>query len=159
MAIPSLGTAGMRIELTDEQRRVLAEQAGRPLEVVDPHTQRTYLLVAREEYERLRSLLPDAKEPRGAAPAESKVVLPGIRRSQGALRRALPELLAQRKLRGKWICYAGDERIGIASTKAALVRACLERGLDDDAFYVGMIEPDELIEEEELDAPLFPPGG
>jgi hypothetical protein len=149
----------MKIELTDEQRRVLAGQGGRPLEVVDPHTQRTYLLIACEEYERLRSLLPDVKEPMPAAAAESEVIPPGIRRSQEALRRALPELLAQRKLRGKWICYAGDERIGIASTKAALVRACLERGLDDDAFYVGMIEPDELIEEEELEAPLFPHGG
>jgi hypothetical protein len=86
-------------------------------------------------------------------PEAGAAIAPGIRRSQEALRQALPQLLAQPKLRGQWVCYAGGDRIGIAPTMAALVRACLKRGLDDDAFYVGKIEPDELIEEEELGPP------
>jgi hypothetical protein len=51
------------------------------------------------------------------------------------------------------VCYAGDACVGIAPTKAALVGACLQRGLDDDAFYVGKLDAYELIEEEELDPP------
>src|SRR5438552_3477145 len=45
------------IELTEEQRRVLAAQRGQPLAVVDPDTQQRYVLVVREQYERNRSLL------------------------------------------------------------------------------------------------------
>jgi hypothetical protein len=143
----------MRLELTDEQRQAVQEQPGRPVEMIDPHTLRTYFLIAREEYERLSCHVSDLRGPGTPAPEGDMLIAPGIRRSQAALRRTLPQLLAQDKLRGQWVCYAGDERIGIAPTKAALVRACLQRGLDDDAFYVGKIEPDELIEEEELGPP------
>jgi hypothetical protein len=140
-------------ELTDKQRQALEEQPGRPVEVVDPATQRAYVLLAREEYERLRSLLPGVPGSTPQPPEEAGLIPAGIRRSQEALRRALPQLLAQRKLRGQWVCYAGDEWVGIAPTKAALVRACLQRGLDYDAFYVGKIDAYELVEEEELDPP------
>jgi len=53
------------IELTDKQRRVLAAGRGKPLEVVDPDTQQRYVLVAREQFERVRSLLegPPAQAP------------------------------------------------------------------------------------------------
>ncbi len=143
----------MRLELTDEQRQAVQAQPGRPVEVIDPHTLRTYLLVRREEYERLRRLVSGARGPGADVPEADVLIPPSIRRSQEPLRRALPQLLGQDTLRGQWICYAGDERIGIAPTKAALVRACLQRGLDDDAFYVGKIEPDELVEEDELGPP------
>jgi hypothetical protein len=81
---------------------------------------------------------------------------PGIRRSQEALRRDLPQLLENRKLFRQWVAYHGDERIGIARDKLTLLRECLRRGLADDQYYIGWIHPTELIEEEELDPP--PPG-
>lgn len=140
----------MALHLTEQQRQAIEAQQGRPVEVVDPHTRQTYVLIAREQYERVRALLEQTAE---QEPSKPSAIPPGILRSQQALRRELPQLLTQRKLQGKWVCYAGDERIGIASTKTALVRACLKRGLDDDAFYVGKIEPHQLIEEEELDPP------
>jgi len=143
----------MSFELTNEQRQLMAEHTGCPVEVVDPLTQRSYVLIPREEYERMRSLLGDVQEP-GPKPPEARGSVPlGICRSQEALRRALPQLLAQRKLRGQWVCYAGNECIGIGRSKASLVRACVQRGLDDDAFYVWKIEPHELAEEEELGPP------
>lgn len=37
----------------------------------------------------------------------------GIRRSLAAIRRDLPELLAKRRNRGKWVLYHLDKRIGI----------------------------------------------
>jgi hypothetical protein len=43
------------ITLTEEQRREL--DLGEPVQVLDPQTQQTYVLVRADDYERLRSLL------------------------------------------------------------------------------------------------------
>ncbi len=142
----------MKIELTEQQQRVVQEQAGRPFEVLDPGSQRTYVLIESEQYERVRALLrplPTLTIPEAPLPE----IPPGIRKSQEALRRDLPGLLAQRRLRGQWAAYHGDERIGIARSEATLVRECLRRGLSPDSFYVGWIAPCELIEEEEIEDP------
>jgi hypothetical protein len=142
----------MTIELTEEQQRVVQEQAGKPVEVLDPVTQRTYVLVESEQYERVRSLLrplPTLTIPEAPLPE----IPPGIRKSQEALRRDLPGLLAQRRLRGQWAAYHGDERIGIARNKTPLLRECQRRGLSDDAYYIGWIDDSELIEEEEIEDP------
>jgi hypothetical protein len=81
---------------------------------------------------------------------------PGIRRSQEAFWRDLPQLLAQKKLRGKWVCYHGDERIGIGRYED-LIRECLRRGLRDEEYDLGVIEPHALPpwEPEEIE-PLDP---
>jgi hypothetical protein len=142
----------VKIELTEEQAH--AARQGQPVEVVDPQTQRAYLVILREAYERDRHgvgppLPPDARE-------EATGVPPGIRRSQEAFWRDLPELLKSKKNRGKWVCYHGDERIGIARTQAELIRECLRRGLHDDEYDLDVIEPHALApwEVEEIE-----PGG
>ncbi len=45
------------IQLSDEQRRAVQANPGKPVDVVDPATQRGYVLLARELYERVRPLL------------------------------------------------------------------------------------------------------
>lgn len=136
----------MPVELTEEQRRILGEREGSPVEMVDPHTQRSYVLLAREQYDRIRSLVetPAARDTEPTIPE-------GIRRSQEALRRALPKLLTNRKYYHQWVAYHGEERIGINAEKTKLIRECLRRGLRDDEYYVGWIDPCELIEEEEIE--------
>jgi|GEM_PF-4668627 len=52
----------MIIELTEEQRRALQAEAGRPLAVVDPATKQAYVIVALEKYERVRSLFEGAEQ-------------------------------------------------------------------------------------------------
>ena len=47
-----------------------------------------------------------------------------MQRSLEAFRRDLPDLLKDRNLRGKWVAYKGDERIGIASNELPLLREC-----------------------------------
>jgi hypothetical protein len=47
---------GTMIELTEIQRQALAE-ADSPPEIVDPTTQEKYVLIRRDLYERLKSLL------------------------------------------------------------------------------------------------------
>jgi hypothetical protein len=130
------------IELTPEQWHVLT-QSGAP-RFVDPETNQTYVLIPVDLYERLRPVLEDGP----AAPVPE--VPAGIRRSREALRRDLPQLLEKRRFRGKWIAYRGDERIGIATDEITLIRECIRRGFADDEYYVGMITPSELVEEEEI---------
>jgi hypothetical protein len=45
----------MAIELTSEQRQAILAHPGGPIDVIDPTTQRIYVLVAREEYEKGRA--------------------------------------------------------------------------------------------------------
>src|SRR5438876_521046 len=65
----------------------------------------------------------------------------GIIRSMQAYLRALPDLLANPKYRSWWVAYAENEQIGIAASGNALLRKCIERGLQSDQFYVGHIVP------------------
>jgi hypothetical protein len=66
------------IHLTEQQRQALEAQQGQPLEMVDPDSHRSYVLLAREVYERARHLLeqpspsvaPDAGIPPAPAPAD-----------------------------------------------------------------------------------------
>jgi len=125
----------MPVELTEEQRKVLGEQEGSPVEMVDPHTQRAYVLLAREQYDRVRSLV--------EAPVGEKTEPPipeGIRRSQEAFWRDLPQLLTKRKLIGQWVCYHGDERVGIGRYED-LIRECVRRGIRDDEYDLAIIQP------------------
>ncbi len=125
------------IELTDEQRRALHAELSKPVDVVDPATQKHYVLIAQEHYERIRGLLgADPPTRQGELPLD---VPPGILSSQQAFWRDLPQLLEQKKLRGKWVCYHGDERVGIG-TYEDLLRECVRRGLRDDEFDLGVIE-------------------
>jgi len=71
-------------------------------------------------------------------------VAPGIRRSQEAFWRDLPQLLRKRRDHGKWVAYHGDERIGVAYRPQELVRAIVQRGIPDDAYYMGVIRPHDL---------------
>ena len=76
----------------------------------------------------------------------------GIRRSQEAFFRDLPELLKNRRLRGKWVAYHGDERVKIGRTQTEVIKECNRRGLETDQYDVFVIEP-QSQEPEEVDYP------
>ena len=133
----------MMLELTEQQRQAVQEQAGRPVQVIDPDTQRAYVLLAREQYERICSLLEGERQSADRSAGVATGIPPGVLRSQEAFWRDLPQLLPQRKLRGRWVCYHGGERIGIG-TYEELIRECRRRGISDDAYYLGCIRPREL---------------
>jgi hypothetical protein len=79
----------------------------------------------------------EASEPQEPIPETP----PGILRSQQAFWRDLPELLRNRRNRGRWVAYHGDERIGVDADRMKLVREIRRRGLSQDAYYFGRIEP------------------
>ena len=89
------------IELTPEQQQALDEANGSPPVVIDPRTETTYRLV---RLEKLEEFAPPA--PIVGCPEMSE----GVRRSKRAIRRDLPELLANRRNRGKFVCYHLEER-------------------------------------------------
>lgn len=126
----------MILELTEQQRQALKEQNGQHVEIVDPETRRAYVLVPREQY----GQAPPASDETACVDEISLEIPPGIKRSQEAFWRDLPELLKKKKWHRQWACYAGEERIGIGKKKTPLVQECLARGLEDDQFYVGVIE-------------------
>jgi hypothetical protein len=95
----------MRIELTDEERR-LAQQ-GQPLDAIDPRTNEAYVLIAKPRFEPVRPHLgPVASTPAddGGSPPELEIP-EGVRLSKEAYRRDLPGLLEQKKLYHQWVAY------------------------------------------------------
>ncbi len=158
------------LELTEEQRRQLAASAGAPVQVRDPENNRSYMLVPNEPMtisdftpEQLRRIKDSGFTPEEIlqtithSAETSYEVHPMMLQSQKAFWRDLPELLKQRRLRGKWVCYHGDERIGIAKTGTELVQTCRERGVSDDEFHLDRIEDHPLPpwEAEEIEQSLF----
>jgi hypothetical protein len=127
------------IKLTEKQRRAVATTTNGPVEVVDPASNRRYVLLPRDQFEKLR-----ANGAEGSAPPSSgelDVVAPGVRRSQEAYWRDLPALLKLRNERRRWVAYHGDERVGFGRTAAELYQKCLRRGWTDADFYVDRLEP------------------
>jgi len=101
--------------------------------VVDVQTNEVYVLIPKHRFDQIRSQL--------TTQAADDVVAEGIRLSQQALRRDLPELLQNKRLRGQWIAYHRHERIGTARDQATLIDQCLKRGLNDDEFTLAGFIP------------------
>jgi hypothetical protein len=131
--------------LTPEQRRLVEQAGDQPVRIEDPETHQAYILVRADVYERGR----DAIEPR---PGEEIPISEGIRESQEAFFRDLPGLLKDRRLRGRYVAYHGDERIGIARDDEPLIRECLRRGLKREEYDILIIEP-QSAEPEEIEYP------
>jgi hypothetical protein len=141
----------MRPTLTEEMRRALDAQPGKPISVFDPATNISYVLIRADLYEDVRPLLEDM-----AVVVKGTFEIPeGVHASQRAFRRDLPRLLADSRSRGKWAAYHGGERVGIGDTQTELHRECLRLGLSEDSFYIGRIVPSELEEEEDIDPSYF----
>jgi hypothetical protein len=142
----------MSLELTEQQRQALADRPHGPVTMIDPVTQREYVLIAADQFRRVADFLAPELDAARDSPPEIPV---GIRKSQEALRRALPSLLADKKRRGWWVGYHGEERIGVTRTKTELIKECIRRNLPDDEYYVGWIDESELIEVEDIDTGLY----
>jgi hypothetical protein len=129
------------ITLTPEQLQLVEQAGDQPVRVEDPRNHRTYLLVEETARESL------------TAPVEARRswdddIPEGILRSQDAFFRDLPELLKDESLRGMWVIYHGDERIGFAPKKRPLIEECLRRGLKREEYDVFVVEPQSREPEE-----------
>jgi hypothetical protein len=126
------------IYLTDEQRQALRQSgAGTPLPVYDPQTDQVYVLLPSALYERVRAHLKEA------TPGEDLEIQPGIRRSKEAFWRALPELLRDRRHRGKWVAYHGEQCIAIHRDKVEVIRALKHQAIPGNQYYIDLIQEHE----------------
>jgi hypothetical protein len=116
------------VTITPEQRHEI-EQAG-VVRIEDPETHAAYVILKAEVYERLKPLLENRHDE----------IPEGIRRSQDAFFRDLPELLKDESLLGQCVAYCGDERIGIAPSDEPLIREINQRGIKDDEFDLFVIK-------------------
>jgi hypothetical protein len=127
----------IRIRLTEEQRRLVEVEQGGPVEVIDPATGQAYVLIARDQFDRVQALLeqpPTVDEKRNG-------VSPGVLRSQQAYWRDLPELLKLKFPERQWVAYHGEQRVGFSSNVAELYLECERRGIPASEFYVDRVEP------------------
>lgn len=122
------------IELTPQQRQAI--QKGEPVRLVDPSTRESYILLRAEVYERIAG---GPQRPRETPPAG---IDPLLLRSMQAFWQALPDLLRDRRKRGKWVAYHGEECVGIGKRQVELYQQCFGRGLQRGEFYVGKIQAD-----------------
>ena len=122
------------IELNPEQRQAVAE--GEAVRVVDPLTQDAYVVVRAEVFARMSSVPP---RPHERAVSE---IPPQILRSQQAFWHDLPELLKNKRNRGKWAAYYGQERVALTRSDLDAYQECFRRGLKHGDFYVGLLELD-----------------
>jgi hypothetical protein len=140
----------MTIELTEAQRQALQADHGSPVDVVDPVTRERYVLLAREVFERVQSIMQPRTSGQSAQPLPERInenpvpemlsVSASIRQSQESFWRNLPELLKDRRNKGLWVCYHRDERIGIGNYEE-LIRECVRRGLPENEYDIEVIEP------------------
>src|SRR3954468_22364344 len=107
------------IELNSEQRRAVAQ--GEPVRIIDPLTHDAYVLVRAEVYARL------AGGPQRPAEQPEPEIPPLMLRSQQAFWQNLPELLKDRRNRGKWVAYHGEERVASGRSDVEAYRECFRR--------------------------------
>jgi hypothetical protein len=120
--------------LTAELRREIEKAGDTLVRIEDPETRAAYVLMKAEIYERIKPSL-------GGELATTEQVPEGIRRSKEAFLRDLPNLLARKRWHGRWVLYHGDEQVRIAKRPDKLLRECSKRGIRDDEFYLGVIDP------------------
>jgi hypothetical protein len=146
--------------LTPELKQAIEQAGDEVIRLEDPQTRQIYVLLKAEVYESIREILGDearqaaiARQEMGNAAPHKEGGLPeGIRRSQAAFFRELPELLKNRRIGGKWVAYCGDEQVKIGRTQTDVIKECNRRGLKTDEYDVFVIEP-QSQELEEVDYP------
>ncbi len=131
--------------LTPEQRQLVEQAGDRPVRIEDPELRRVYFLLRDDVYERVRDVLE-------AKPAADIDIPEGIRQSQDAFFRDLPELLKDERLRGKWVAYHRDERVKIGRRQRDVLKEIVRRDIPEDEYDVFVIEP-QSREPEEIDFP------
>jgi hypothetical protein len=135
----------MAIELTPEQRQSLEAHPDLPIEVVDPATQRRYVLVAREQFDRLQpaadQLPPQPRSTRPTPPPSVPQRLEDLptppellerarryQRKTGGGRKQLLEIVEEMKLQ----YYYGGWHIRVLPTPKGGVVVALHRGDDEE---------------------------
>jgi hypothetical protein len=136
------------VTLTAEQRDEILKAGDEPIRIEDPETHATYVLLKAEVYDGLKPPPPaECEDPL------NREISDGYNRAKEAFLRDLPELMARKRLRGRWVLYRGDQRIGIWRNPRWMQRKIVKMGLRFGDFYCNVIDPYE--EPDEIETSLF----
>lgn len=80
-------------------------------------------------------LTPEAK-------SSDAVVPEGIQKARAAFLRDFPALMADRRTRGKYVCYHNDARVAVAKDYVSIVRKAIELKIPEDASLFFKVDPD-----------------
>jgi hypothetical protein len=132
------------IELTPEQLQALDASTGTPPVLVDQRTEETYFLVTTSVFEHMNLDPPPTL-------TDDFEIPEGIRQARAVLKRDLPALLANRKTRGRYVCYQRAQLIAINKSYVRLVKECVRLGVKDGEVLIVKVEPGAADDEEEID--------
>jgi hypothetical protein len=104
------------VELTEQQRQAVQEQAREPVELIDPVTRCGYVLLAREQYERMRSLEESECMPTYRVTEDAPCIPPGILRSQQRSGATCPNSCPNRSCEGGGCATTGMSGSGLGLT-------------------------------------------
>ena len=127
------------IELTEQQRQAIAANPDRPLRLVDPETQKVFVVVSAGLCEELHRDSKIAFTSEEEEAAHFDVYLP-LFRGMKAFWRDLPGLMNSWWKRGKRVAYHGDMQVGIARRETKLMQKCRVRGIPLDEVFIAAIE-------------------
>ena len=82
-------------------------------------------------------------------PVSSEAVVPeGVRRARAAFLRDFAALLADRKTRGKFVCYHNDALVAVAKDYDSIIREAVVRNIPEDASLIFKVIPGEEVMEQ-----------
>jgi len=93
-------------------------------------------------------------------PASSLDEVPeGIRRARAAFIRDFPALIANRRTRGKYVCYHNEKCVAITKNYRAMIDEVNRQNIPEDAYLLFQVIPgedrDQQLIAEEADIDLF----
>jgi len=69
--------------------------------------------------------------------AEKQIEVPeGIRRARAAFLRDFASLIADRRTRGKYVCYNNDERVAVNSDYLSIIGEVIAKNIPEDAYLI-----------------------
>ena len=141
------------IELTEEQALVMEQQQD-PLQVINPRTREVFVVIRQEIYALTSDEVSEQKntDPIALPVTSIPEMSESIWLALAALRRDLPELMANRKTRGKYVCYRRDQRVAVGKNYRSVIAEVVRLNIPEDEYIVEKVQPGAgSVEEEELD--------
>ena len=79
---------------------------------------------------------------------QAEAVVPeGVQRARAAFLRDFAKLIADRKTRGKFVCYHNDQLIAVNRDYVALIRELVARNIPENASVIFEVVPEAEAEE------------
>lgn len=83
-------------------------------------------------------------------------VAEGIKRARKAFIRDFPKLIADRKTRGKYVCYHDDNCVAVNKDYLTLIDVVIKRDIPEDAYLILKVTPEARREQQCFELEIDP---